>query len=45
MSALPQANTRLDRNPLKVEFVVTLGSVTSRIISRATAISTKGTEI
>ena len=43
MLALPQEKTRLDRNPLKVESVVTLGSVTSRIISRAIAISTKGT--
>ena len=45
MLALPQDKTRLDRNPLKVEFVATLSSVTSRIISRAIAISTKGTEI
>ena len=43
MVALPQDKTRLDRNILEVEFLATLSSVTARIISRAIAISTKGT--
>ena len=43
MLALPQEKTRLDRDPLRVEFVATLSSVTLRIISRAIEISTKGT--
>ena len=43
MLALPQDKTRLVRNPHELEFEAIPGSVTSRIISRAMAISTNGT--